>query len=132
MNEARTDDALAGLKREANDAIWTHHGWVSILKRAIETKRSIHTPEQVADAASCPIGIWLSSGIPEALRGSVLYDATLRAHERFHREAAIVLRSAVGGNVPAALTCMQRGGTFFGAAAHMRSVLYEWANIAQN
>lgn len=131
MSDAREDDALADLKREANDAIWTHHSWVSVLKRAIETRTSKQTVAEVADSSACSIGVWLLTGIPAHLRDSPLYETTVRAHDRFHAEAAVVLEAALAGNAPTALSRMHRGGMFFEAAANMRSALYEWANIAQ-
>lgn len=129
--EELSEEARAELKRQANDAIWTHHTWVSVLKRAIAARRSDRTVEDVADPASCPVGAWLAGGVPVAVRASALYEATCRAHERFHREAAAVLADALAGQADAARVKMAPGSAFFQAAAQMRSSLYEWANVAQ-
>lgn len=126
-----SEDRRERLKRRSNDAIWTHHTWVSILRRAIAQRCCEHTVAAIRDAGNCEIGRWLNDEISPEFRATELYSSTHRTHERFHEEAAGVLRLALAGDKPAALARMERGGTFFLAAANMRSVLYEWAATAQ-
>jgi hypothetical protein len=131
MSDPSADEQRAALNRRANDAIWTHHTWVSILRKAIAERACERSVAETADGETCDIGRWLASEIPPAFRSTELYDTTLRIHRRFHVEAANVLRLALAGEREAALASMEPVGDFFLVAAHMRTVLYEWATAAQ-
>ncbi len=125
------DERRDDFQRRANDAIWTHHTWVSELRRAIAEGRSDRTIAEIGDAGTCAIGIWLATEIPAELRDTPLFDRTCVLHERFHSEAAIVLRLALAGATARATAHMAPVGDFFIAAANMRTALYDWANVAR-
>jgi hypothetical protein len=131
VSDASADERRAAFDRRANDAIWTHHTWVSILRKAIADRACERSVAETADDATCEIGRWLATEIPDALRASDLYETSLRIHRRFHVEAANVLRLALAGEREAALASMEAVGDFSLIAARMRTVLYEWAAIAQ-
>jgi|GEM_PF-3219835 len=126
-----SDEAFAELRAQANDALWTHYALTSMLKRAIDTRASAQDVASLADPQACPIGAWLARDVSKAFPDSLLYEATIEAHDRFHREAALVLAEALAGDDGRARARMDRGGSFFDAAALIRSTLREWANLAQ-
>ncbi len=130
MSDASADERRAAFNRRANDAIWTHHTWISILRKAIAERACDRSVAETADGETCDIGRWLATEIPDAHRSTDLYETTLRIHRRFHVEAANVLRLALAGDREAALASMEPVGDFYLVAAHMRTVLYEWAAVA--
>jgi len=130
MDES-AEDRRARLQRRANDAIWTHHTWVNVLRRAIAERRCAHSLADVADTQRCDIGRWLADEFPAELQRSERYRTSCEIHARFHEEAAAVLGLALDGASEAASASMASGGRFFLAAANMRSILYEWATALQ-
>jgi hypothetical protein len=131
VTEELYGDRRDRLLRRANDAIWTHHTWITVLRRAIAEGASEYTVDVVGDEERCEIGRWLAAEIPNDFRGTELYDATRRAHARFHREASSLLEMALAGKKHQASASMDPGGAFFLVAANMRAVLYEWAKALQ-
>ena len=101
-----------------------------MLREAADTASSPITPEVASDATACEIGMWLASGVSNALRAMALYGHTVVVHERFHREAGRALELALARD-PAARLAFAAGGPFGSVSSELRHTLYEWLRQAR-
>ena len=85
-------------KERMEAAIRAHFDWFDRLKTAIETGKSEHSPDVVADDSQCDFGNWLYSDFKDQCD-----DATFQKikdiHAKFHKKASEVLNMALQGDI---------------------------------
>jgi hypothetical protein len=115
---------------EINKAIAAHGTWKVRLHDAIESGTSDFKPEIVSLDNACDFGKWLYS-IPLAERPRDFWDTVQELHARFHKEAAKVLRLAVGKKPQEALALMSDlKGDFVTSSIQLTQTLNEWKKVS--
>lgn len=111
--------------QEITKAIGAHGKWKQRLSSAIEDGQSDITPERVAPDNLCEFGRWLHS-LPAAEQRGESFANVRALHAAFHKEAADVLKLALGGDKVAAGKCMALGGNFSDVSAKLTGAMMDW------
>ena len=111
--------------RQIDAAIIAHDQWKARLLAAVEAGSSEFQPDQVRADELCGFGRWLSSVGPD-LKGSLHYQRVRDLHARFHRAAADVLKLALGGKGPRALTSLEFGSEYVSASVLLVDEMELW------
>ncbi len=122
-------DQRRELREQVELAIKTHYRWLDLLNTAVATGESPYDIADVAREDLCPIGIWLTSTIDQALRTMPLYFVTKSRHAVFHRSMARLLAGAVARQPQAALS-MRPDGDMTMVAASLLRTLHDWLAVA--
>ncbi|GAM10224.1 diguanylate cyclase [Geobacter sp. OR-1] len=112
--------------REINKAIANHGYWKVRLHDAIESGKSDWTPDQVGNDSLCEFGKWFYS--LQAKEGySEFWQKTKTLHERFHSNAAKILKMALTGHKEDALAIMRdMESEFVLTSIELTNTLNEW------
>lgn len=92
----------ATLKDQITAAIGAHGLWKGRLLNAVQTGNCEHDPSKVERDDVCEFGKWLKQGIDAASKASPDFATAKAAHERFHHEAAKILRLVAAQQLDAA------------------------------
>ncbi len=111
--------------RQIEAAIIAHDEWKAHLLAAVQAGSSELTPDEVRAEDRCAFGKWLGSVEPN-LRASLHYERVCDLHARFHKAAADVLRLAIGGKGPQALTSLEFGSDYTKASVLLVDEIEFW------
>ncbi|MBI5768271.1 MAG: nitrate- and nitrite sensing domain-containing protein [Verrucomicrobia bacterium] len=106
-------------------AIAAHGMWKTRLAKAIETGTCDIPVEKVAVDNQCDFGKWLYS-LPAGEQQSAEFKKVRELHACFHKEAADVLRLALGGQKEQAMRCVAVKGPFWSASVNLIAEMTEW------
>jgi hypothetical protein len=116
--------------RQIDAAIIAHDQWKARLLAAVEAGSSEFQPDQVRADELCAFGHWLYQAEP-ALKGSLHYERVRDLHARFHRAAADVLKLALSGEGPRALTSLDFGSDYVSASVLLVDEMQFWRKEMQ-
>jgi methyl-accepting chemotaxis protein len=111
--------------RQIDAAIIAHDEWKARLLTAVEAGSSDVQPDEVRADDRCAFGAWLSSVGPD-MKASLHYERVRDLHARFHRAAADVLKLALGGKGPLALTSLEFGSEYASASVLLVDEMELW------
>ena len=111
--------------QEINKAIGAHGMWKQRLADAIKNGRSDTPPDRVEPDNLCDFGKWLYSLSP-ADQNCEHYKKVKALHASFHKEAAKVLRLALGGHIPEAEKGIGMGGSFSNISSDLTLAMMNW------
>jgi hypothetical protein len=111
--------------RQIDAAIIAHDQWKARLLAAVESGSSEFQPDQVRADALCAFGQWLHQAEAD-LKGSLHYERVRDLHARFHRAAADVLKLALSGKGPRALTSLEFGSEYVSASVLLVDEIELW------
>ena len=111
-------------KDQITAAIGAHSLWKGRLISAIDTGTSEFDPANVDPDNRCEFGKWLHQTIDPASKASPDYVDIKSLHATFHKEAARILRLAVGGKKDEARTLLN--GDYAKMSTQLVQKLSEW------
>jgi len=115
---------------EIQSAIGAHGAWKLRLVTAINTGSSKISPEVVSCDNQCDFGKWLyNPAMPAEMLGSKPYKEVKILHAEFHKTAAIVLKSAIGGDTSKSKQLLD--GAFTEQSKKLISALGAWKRELQ-
>lgn len=117
------------ISEEINKAIAAHGIWKGRLQEAIATGKSSWTVEQVRTDTACDFGRWLLS-LPQSELASARGAQVREMHAEFHRQAAMVLALALGGDQRGAQQAIASHSEFSNLSAKLTLTLMEWKKAA--
>lgn len=120
---------IATNREEVKQAIGLHGLWKARLLAAVTTGQCHYRAEQVGKSEGCEFGRWLASIPPDAVDASYA-EKTRVLHQRFHVEAAQVLRLVESGEREAASRAIEPGSGFARSTAELTLTLLEWSRAA--
>ena len=106
-------------------AIAAHAKWKFYLRQAIETGQSEWTVDEVRVDNRCDFGVWLQ-GLPPGDQESEHWEDVRRLHAEFHKEAAEVLRLALGGRREEAEAAIAQGSRFDKVSTKLTITMTAW------
>ncbi|MBL9078947.1 MAG: CZB domain-containing protein [Planctomycetes bacterium] len=112
------------LKDQITAAIGAHALWKGRLIAAIANGNSEYDPANVEPDHRCEFGKWLYTGLGAESRGGPEFTQVKDLHARFHKEAARILRLAVGGKKEEARSLLQ--GDYARISTELVQKLGEW------
>lgn len=110
----------------------------ALVVHQVLTARVIHTVhtattgpdvDQTRRDDECPFGWWLFGTMSENHRTAPLYDKTIDAHARYHREAARVLELSAAGHHADARAAIRPASPLSDAANSLTVVLLHWLGV---
>ena len=112
-------------QEQINKAIGAHGLWKQRLNEAIKTGKTEFTPDKVEVDNQCEFGKWLYSLPAEDLNCE--FARKVKAlHADFHKEAASVLRLAVGGKQAEAEKGTQVNSKFAKISSELTVAMMSW------
>ena len=111
--------------RQIDAAIKAHDEWKARLLAAVAAGSSDLNPDDVRAHDRCDFGTWLSTVGPD-MKASLHYDRVCDLHARFHQAAAVVLRLALSGRGPQALTSLEFGSEYVSASVLLVDEMELW------
>jgi ABC-type transporter Mla subunit MlaD len=114
-------------------AVVAHAAWKMRLRKAITTG-VLEPGTNIATVArddACPFGTWLHGDAAEEPDQDRVADVR-RRHADFHREAAAVLKAAIGGRPDEAQDLMASADHYGGAAAGLTDALLGWLRLIES
>ena len=112
-------------------AIAAHAKRKFYLREAIETGKSKWTVAEVRPDDRCEFGTWLLA-LQSGERDSQHWEEVCRLHAEFHKEAAEVLRLALGGRREEAEAAIAQGSRFGKVSTKLTITMTAWRKAVES
>ncbi|WP_263731519.1 methyl-accepting chemotaxis protein [Cellulomonas sp. SG140] len=122
---AEAGAATASVRGQITKAIGAHGDWKRRLASAVARRSHSEDVATVGRSDACAFGRWLRDLQPGAADEHAHREAG-SLHAQFHREAARVLTLISSGDVAAAATAIEPGGSFAEASRRLTKVMLDW------